>query len=102
MEGREFVVNNLSPETTQGIAATLIIIRAGLCVQSGPVFSEPPSKMDFTVPMLSTQVCTSVHTEPGHHRLSAEMPVSEINSRSRSVDLGLSSSFMGSVTTAAM
>ena len=90
MEDREFVVNKLSPEITQGIAATLIIIRAGHCVQSGPIFSEPPS-MQFTLPTLSTQVRTSMHTEPGHH-LPLEMPVSEIKSKPISEDLGLASS----------
>ena len=87
MEGLEFVVNQLSPEITQGIAATLIIIRAGLCMQSGPIRSEPPPSVYPTVPMTSTP---------------AEMPVSEVKSKPGSEDLSLASSSMESVTTVAV
>ena len=99
MEGRGLAVNQLSPKITQGIAATLIIIRAGLCMQSGPICSEPPSSMHFTVPSLptsSTQV--RINTEPGCH-LPVEMPVYEIKSKPITEDQGSASSSMESITT---
>ena len=98
MEDREFVVNQLSPKFTQGIAPTLILIRVGLGVSnmSGPIRSGPPSSM--VQPTLSTHVRinTVSFADPGHRPL-AEMPVSEIKSKSSSEDQG--SSFMESVTT---
>ena len=99
MEDREFAVNQLSPKIKQGIAATLIIIRAGLCMQSGPICSEPPSSMRFTVPSLptsSTQV--RISTEPGSH-LPVEMFVYEIKSKPKSEDQGSDSRSMESATT---
>ena len=85
---------NSSPKITQGIAPTLIIIRTRFCTQSGPICSESPSSMHFTVPSLptsSTQV--RINSELGRRRrLSAEMPISEIKSKRNSEDLGLTSS----------
>jgi hypothetical protein len=91
MEGREFVVNQLSPKITQGIAPTLILIRVGLGVsnmQNGPIRSGPPSSV--SQPMSSTQIRinTVSFTEPGR-RLPVEMSVSEIKSKPSSEgDLG--------------
>ena len=98
MGSREFAVNQLSPKITQGIAPTLIIIRAGF-LKSGPICSEPPSSMHFTVPSLptsSTQV--RIDPEPGCH-LSAEIAISEIKSKPSSEDMSLTSSSMERVAT---
>ena len=98
MGGREFVVNQLSPKITQGIAPTLIMIRTRFCMQSGQICSEAPSSMHFTIPSLptsSTQV--RIKPEPGR-QLPANMPMSEIKSKPSSEDLGLASSSMESVS----
>jgi len=90
-----------------GIAATLTIIRARLCIsnmRSEVICSGLPSSMHFTIPTLSTQVRTN--TEPGR-RLPAEMSLSEIiikpiSPTTGSEDLGAPSSSMERVTAVAV
>lgn len=93
MRTREFVVNQLSPKITQGIAPTLILIRVGLGVssmQTGAICSGPPSSVSHPS---STQVRVNTISfiEPGHH-LPTEMAVSEMKSKPSSGDLGSASS----------
>jgi hypothetical protein len=90
MEGREFVLNQLSPKITQGIAPTLILIRVGLGVsnmQNGPIHSGPPPSMSYPTSSTQVRIDTLSFTEPGR-RLPAEMSVSEIKSKPGSEDLG--------------
>ena len=97
MEGREFVVNQLSSKITQGIAPTLIFIRARFYNQSGVICSAPLSSMNFTVPSLPTSPTqVRINVEPDL-RLPAEMSVSEIKSKPSSEDLGLASSSSESI-----
>ena len=81
MEGRKFVVNQLSPKITQGISATLIIIRASLCVsnniQSGTIRNGLPSFV--AQPTSSTQVHIEAISFTAARRLLDEMTVSKIN-----------------------
>ena len=103
MECQEFVVDQLYPTIIQGIAATLIIVRVGLCIsniQPGSFRSGPSPSV---VPRTSSK---QVHLDaisfmgPGH-RLPAEMPVSENKSKLSSEDLssGSGSSSMESIAT---
>ena len=92
MDSREFVVNELSPKFTQGIAPTLILIRVGLGVanmQNEPIRSGPPPSM--SQPTSSTQVRINKisFTEPasGLH-VPAEMSVSGMKSKPSNGDLG--------------
>jgi hypothetical protein len=90
MEGREFVVNQLSPKITQGIAPTLILIRVGLGVsnmQNGPIRSGPPSSMSQPTSSTQVHINSISFTEPSR-RLPAEMSLSEIKSKPSSGDLG--------------
>jgi hypothetical protein len=90
MEGREFVVNQLSPKITQGIAPTLILIRVGLVVsnmQKGPIHNGSPSSKSHPTSSTQVRLNTLSFTEPGR-RLPAEMSVSETKSKPGSEDLG--------------
>jgi hypothetical protein len=99
MEGRELVVNQLSPKFTQGIAPTLILIRVGLGVssmQNGPIRSGPPSSTSHPTSSTQVRINTVSFTEPGR-RLLAEKSVSEIKSKPGSGDLGSALSSMDNV-----
>ena len=88
-------MNQLSLKITQGISATLIIIRVRIWVsntQPKLTWGGPPSAR----PMSSTQV--RINAEPGRG-LPAEMPACEIESEPRSGELGSASRSMESPTT---
>ena len=96
MESREFVVNQLSPKITQGIAPTLILIRVGLGVanmQKVPICSGPPSSMSQPTSSTQVRIDTFSFTEPGLH-VPAEMSVSGIKSKPNNRDLGSAYSSM--------
>ena len=103
MEGREFVVNQLSTKITQGIAPTLILIRIALGYsniqkQSGPILSGPPSSVLHLASSTQVGVDTISFTKPGRRlQVPAEMPVSEIKSKASSRDLGSALSSVGDV-----
>jgi hypothetical protein len=90
MEDREFVINQLSPKISQGIAPTLILIRVRLGIsnmQNGPIRSGPPSSMSHPTSSTQVRIDTLSFTEPSR-RPPAEMSVSEIKSKPGSGDLG--------------